>query len=92
MMAVADEILERTAKLDPGDDRVLDDLLRGILDLRRRGLYQNLDYLRFLQEEALTEGDVRANQYRDLIADCVRAKMLLDKAAGRYTRGVTTSR
>jgi DNA primase len=92
MMGVADEILERTAKLDPGDDRVLDDLLRGLLDLRRRGLYQNLDYLRFLQEEALTEGDVRANQYRDLIADYVRAKMLLDKAAGRYTRGVTPSR
>ncbi len=92
MMEVADEILERTARLDPTDDRVMDDLLRGILDLRRRGLYQNLDYLRFLQEEALTEGDVRANQYREMIADYVRAKMLIDKAAGRHTNRITPSR
>jgi len=92
MMEVADEILVRTAKLDTGDDRVLDDLLRGILDLRRRGLYQNLDYLRFLQEEALTEGDLRANQYREMISDYVRAKMLLDKAAGRNSNRITPSR
>jgi len=92
MMEVADEILARTAKLDPSDDRVQDDLLRGVLDLRRRGLYQNLDYLRFLQEEALTEGDVRANQYREMISDYVRAKMLIDKAAGRYSSRSTPSR
>ncbi len=92
MMEVADEILARTAKLDPGDERVLDDLLRGVLDLRRRGLYQNLDYLRFLQEEALNEGDVRANQYREMISDYVHAKMLIDKAAGRYSSRITPGR
>ncbi len=41
MMDVADSILAQTARLDPSQDRVMDDLLRGILDLRRSRLYQD---------------------------------------------------
>jgi len=85
MMNIADEVLAMTAKLDPNDDRVFEDLLRGILDIRRRSLYQDMDYLRFLQEEAQTEGDLRANQYRQMVLQYTRTKKLLDKALGRYT-------
>lgn len=80
MMDVSDAALEITARLNPLEDRVLEDLLRGILDLRRRSLYQELDYLRFLQEEAQSDGDFRADQYRQLVMQYTRTKMLLDKA------------
>jgi DNA primase len=83
MMDVSDAALEMTAKLDPAQDRVLDDLLRGVLDLRRRSLYQELDYLRFLQEESQLVGDWRADQYRQLVLQYTRTKMLLDKALSR---------
>ncbi len=85
IMDVADGVLGMTARLNPNEDRVFDDLLRAILDLRRRSLYQDMDYLRFLQEEAQTEGDLRANQYSQMVLQYTRTKMLLDKALGRYT-------
>ena len=63
MMEVADELLERTEKLDPNEERVLDDLLRALLDLRRKNIRQNIDHLRFLMEEAQQQGDLSASQY-----------------------------
>ena len=38
MMELADGLLERTAELDPNEERVLEDLMRGLLDLRQRRL------------------------------------------------------
>ena len=92
MMEVADEMLDQTSKLDPSDERVVEDLLRSILDLRRRSLYQDLDYLQFLQEEAQGEGDLRAGQYRQMVIQCTHTRKLLDKAMGRYTGRVSTPR
>jgi hypothetical protein len=42
-----------------------------------------LDYLRFLQEESQLDGDWRADQYRQLVLQYTRTKMLLDKALSR---------
>jgi DNA primase len=92
LMDVADSILAQTAHLDTKQERVLEDLLRGILDLRRRRLYQDLDYLRFLQEEIQVEGDLRTQQYGQLALQYSRTKMLLDKAYGRYTSHTTSPR
>jgi DNA primase len=91
LMEVADEMLVRTADLDPNNERVMDDMLRSILDIRRRNLYQDLDYLRILQEEAQGEGDLRTIHYRQMVIQYTRTKMLLDKAMGRYTGRVATT-
>lgn len=101
MMEVADDLLVQTAKsvqpATPGmaaplEDRVLEDLMRGILDMRRRSLYQELDYVRFLQEEARGEGDLHARQYHQMLSLYTRTKMLLDKALNRYTSRVNATR
>lgn len=82
---VADSLLVRTANMDPNEDRVLEDLLRAILDLRRRNLIQNIDYLRYLMEDAQQQGDLRASEYGQAMRQNLQVRERLDRALGRYT-------
>ena len=56
MMELADGLLERTEKLDPVEERVLEDLMRSLLELRKRNLIQNNEYLQFMMGEAQRPG------------------------------------
>lgn len=42
LMEVVDELLVRTEKVDPNDTRVLEELLRVVLDIRRHSMNRNL--------------------------------------------------
>ncbi|MEJ2706978.1 MAG: DNA primase [Anaerolineales bacterium] len=85
LMELADHMLESTEKLDPGDDRVLDDLMRALLDLRRRSLHQTIDYLHYLMEEAQEQGDLKATQYRETMVKHTSTLQKLYRALGQYT-------
>ena len=85
LVEVADGILTRTQKLDPSDDRVLADLLRALLDLRRRNLRQSIDYLRYLMEESQQQGNLRASEYGQAMRQNLKTLESLDRAIGRYT-------
>jgi len=52
MMEVADELLARTGNLDVSDERVMDDLVRGLITMRLQSVRQNIEYLRYLMEDA----------------------------------------
>jgi DNA primase len=82
---VADEILVRTTRLDPANEKVLGDLLRALIDLRKRNLRQSVDYLRFLEEEAQQQGDRLASEYQQNMLQYTQAIQRLDKARGQYT-------
>ncbi|MFZ6026378.1 MAG: DNA primase [Chloroflexota bacterium] len=81
----ADKILARTEKLDPKDERVLEDLLRALLELRRRNLRQSIDYLRYLMEESQQQGDLRATEYGQIMLRNLKTLDSLDRTIGRYT-------
>lgn len=81
----ADNVLERTNKLDPNDERVLDDLLRALLDLRRRNLRQSIDYLRYLMEESQQQGDLQTVEYSQIMQRNLKTLDSLDRAIGRFT-------
>jgi len=85
LMDTADGLLANTEKLDPNDERVLEDLLRALLDLRSRNLRENINYLRFLMEEAQEQGDLRASEYARQMVEYSKAINLLDRAKGLYT-------
>ena len=85
LMDTADGLLARTEKLDPNNERVLEDLLRALLDLRSRNLRENINYLRFLMEEAQEQGDLRASEYARQMVEYSKAINLLDRAKGLYT-------
>lgn len=85
MMEIADSLLARTTQLDPNEDRVLEDLLRNLIVLRNRKLSQDIDYLRFLFQEAQENGDIKATQYGQLMIKHIQAKQRLDRALGRFS-------
>ncbi|NLG71299.1 MAG: DNA primase [Chloroflexi bacterium] len=85
MMELADDLLARTGKLDPVEEKVVDELVRILIDLRLRDLRQAIDYLRYLIQESQEQGDLKATQYQQVMVEHTRARQLLDVALGRFT-------
>jgi DNA primase len=92
LMDLADSLLERTEKLDPNEERVLDDLMRAILDLRIRNTRQRLEHLQFLMLDAQEEGDPLASQYLNNGQEFRLVLNRLDHALGQYTSRSVSSR
>jgi len=79
--ARSDELVQKTAKLDKRDGKILEELLRGVIKLRRVAAGENLNQLRFLQEETQNlNGDSRASSYMDLVLQHTRLLRELDEA------------
>ena len=92
MMDLADQLLERTTELDPNDDKVVEDLMRGLLDLRQRRLRQHIEYLQFLMEEAQEQGDLKATQYTQTMVQHTQTLRQINQAIGKYTGSAGSSR
>lgn len=85
MMDLADDLLGRTEKLDPNEDRVLEDNLRAVIDLRTRGVRQSIEYLRYLMEEDQEKGDPKASQYQKAMVQHIQTLQRLDQAREHFT-------
>jgi pyruvate carboxylase len=85
MMELADDLLSRTAKLDPNEERVIEDLMRGLLELRLRNLHQNIEYIRYLMQEASEQGDTKATSYLQMMVQHTETMRRLNIAVGHYT-------
>jgi hypothetical protein len=83
-MELSDHLLQRTEKLDPSEDRVLEDLLRALLQLRRRKLYQQIDHLRYMMEEAQESRD-QVTDYQATMQQFIATRSRLDRALGHYS-------
>jgi hypothetical protein len=92
MMELADGLLARTTEIDLSDERVLEDLMRGLLDLRLRNWRQEMEYLRYVMSEAQEQGDVNAAQYGQTMVQLTQVKLRLDQALEEYTGGSTVVR
>jgi DNA primase len=64
---LVDELAAKAGEPDPLDDRLLEDLFRGVAKIRRMALTESINQLRFLQEEAQQSGDLRAASYREMV-------------------------
>ena len=80
LRVLSSELLARVQNLDPVEERLLEELLRGVIKLRRVALGENLNQLRFLQEEAQQAGDLRAASYQDLVLQHTKLLRDLDQA------------
>jgi DNA primase len=79
--ARSDELVKQTGRLEKREEKLLEELLRGVIKLRRVAAGENLNQLRFLQEEAQhTEGDLRAPSYMELVLQHTRLLRELDEA------------
>jgi DNA primase len=85
LMEIVDNLLERTEKLDPKEDRVHEDVMRALLEIRRRQVNEVINQLRFQMDEAALLGDLRTKEYEDGIAKCTRTLRNLHQAHERFT-------
>ena len=80
LRGLSSELLAQTEKLDSVDVKLLEEILRGAIKLRRVTTGENLNQLRFLQEDAQQIGDLRAASYQDLVLKHTRLLRDLDQA------------
>jgi len=91
MMDMADGLLARTEKLDPNDERVLEDLMRGLLTLRRRRIDQEFEYRRYILVEAQEGGDLKATQDAQSVVHLAQARRSIDASLKEYTSRLQTN-
>jgi hypothetical protein len=77
---LVDELVMLAGKIDPVDDRLIEDLFRGVVKVRHMALNDSLNQLRFLLEEAQQSGDLRAASYREMVQQHTTRLRSLDQA------------
>ena len=82
---IVSELLIQTENLDPKTDKVLEDLMRAFLNLRKWQIIKNNDHYRYLQETSHENGDFKALEYQENITHYLQEKHKIDKAMKRYT-------
>lgn len=85
LQSLMQELSAEAEKPQRMEEKLLEDLLRGVIKLRRVAAGENLNQLRFLQEEAHQSGDLRASSYQGLVLQHTRLLRDLDQAYRRMT-------
>jgi len=80
LQARSQELVKETENLDRMEEKLLEELLRGVIKLRRVAAGESLNQLRFLQEEAQQDGNLRATSYQELVLQHTRLLRDLDQA------------
>ena len=80
LQGLSRELVAQAEKLERAEEKLLGELLRGVIKLRRVTAGENLNQLRFLQEEAHQSGDLRAASYQGLVLQHTRLLRDLDQA------------
>ncbi|MBM3151291.1 MAG: DNA primase [Chloroflexi bacterium] len=83
LAGLAADLLTQAAQWQQRDDTLLDDLLRATVKLRRMGLGDSINQLRYLQEEANQQGDLMAGSYREMVLQQSRLLRHLDQAGSK---------
>ena len=82
---IVDELLELTGDLDPKSNKVLEDLMRAFLNLRKWQIIKQNDHYRYLQENNHENGDYKAAEFQKNISHNLQEKHKIDIAMQRYT-------
>lgn len=85
LSGLVEEILEKPVQLDPVEERILDDLLRTVLKMRRLAIDESINQLRFFQEDAQEQGDLREEVYMELVDQARNSRQMLDQANRKLT-------
>jgi DNA primase len=85
LQSLLQELDLQTEKFERMEEKLLEELLRGVIKLRRVAAGENLNQLRYLQEEAQQVGDLRAASYQGLVLKNTRLLHDLDQAYRRMS-------
>jgi DNA primase len=77
---LVDELAAKPGELDPVDDRLIEDLFRAVVKIRRTALTENISQLGVLQKDAQQSGDLRIASYREMVQQYSMHLRSLDQA------------
>jgi len=80
---VSKNLLLQSEKLDPVEDKVLEELISRLMDLRRMNAMTNMNQLRFLLEEEQQQGGTNRKVYEEQASQLVKLIHGLDQAKRR---------
>ncbi len=86
LRSLSGELLANTEKVDSLEDKLLEDLLRGIKRIREDSSNRQVTQYMILQQEAQEQGDLKAAAgYQKEIGDLMKVKRLLDELEPKLT-------
>jgi len=85
LQSLLQELDLQTEKFERMEEKLLEELLRGVIKLRRVAAGENLNQLRYLQEEAQQVGILRAASYQDLVLKHTKLLRDLDQASRKMS-------
>jgi len=85
LTGLVDELFSKEMNFDPLEDRVLEDLLRTVLKMRRLSIDEVINELRFFQEDSQEEGRLSEGEYMELVNQARRTRQALDQANRKLT-------
>jgi DNA primase len=77
---VSKDLVAQAEDLDPVEDRLLEELLARLMDLRRANAMANVNQLRFLQEDEQQQGGANLKTYQEQAIQFTRLLNRLDQA------------
>ncbi|HCB01187.1 MAG TPA: hypothetical protein DEP19_02290, partial [Anaerolineae bacterium] len=87
LTTLTNDLLNQTEKIDKTyDDRLLEDLLNRLLDLRRTHATSNVNQLRFMQEDDETQGGMNIKMYQEQTMQFTRLLRSLDLAKQKIAK------
>jgi DNA primase len=85
LKGLVDEMQGKSLKLDPVEERVLDDLMRTILKMRRLSIDENINQLIFFQKDAQQQSGLSEAAYMQMVNQARHSRQVLDQASRRLT-------
>jgi hypothetical protein len=82
---LVDDLSAREISFDPIEERVLQDMLRTLLKMRRLAIDEVINDLRFFQEDSQEEGRLSEGEYMELVNQARRTRQALDQANRKLT-------
>ena len=86
LSALVERLLAEADEIGSVIERVLEEMLRAIIKLRRLGLNDSLNQLRFFQEGAQERGETVESDYQQLVMQHAHALRALDEAQRRMSQ------
>ncbi len=85
MIEAADELLEKTPKIESNQQKLLEDVLRAIVQLRQQVLIQTIEYQRFQMVDQQSQSSEQVSQYQKVMVQLTQELLKLNLAVKKYT-------
>jgi hypothetical protein len=87
LVEVANGLIASVEDQETDSQRLVEDILRTVFQMRLNHLSQRMNELRYLLEEAQESGDMKATPYQELVMSQTQTRLLLDRALRKVGAG-----